>query len=250
VAALLYHHVGPVHEPACRGLTVTAEAFRRQMGALAAMGYSTILPDQWVSYVNGESDCPERCVMLTFDDAYSDLIANAFPVLARHGFSATVFVPTALAGGNIQCNPAIADAFLPLMSSAEIAEWSGKGIDFGAHSRTHADLTAISAGDIEGEISGSGDDLAELLKRPVSCFAYPYGRSNDLVRAIVMKRFTSAFGVEEGLNDRSTPLHDLRRTMVQHADMVVDVCLRARFGRSFFDKVRSAASDRLSTTSR
>jgi Predicted xylanase/chitin deacetylase len=246
---LLYHHVGPVREPACRGLTVTAEAFRRQMGALAAMGYSTLLPDQWVSYVNGaDDDCPERCVMLTFDDAYSDLIANAFPVLAKHGFSATVFVPTALAGKTIQCNPDNPDAFLPLMSPAEIAEWSAKGISFGAHSRTHVDLTRIPEADIRGEVAGSGDDLADLVRRPVSCFAYPYGHSSEVARAVVMQRFTSAFGIEEGLNDRSTPLHDLRRTMVQHRDTVVDVCLRAKFGKSIFDKVRSAASDRLPRT--
>lgn len=242
VAALLYHHVGPVREPACRGLTVAGEAFRKQMGALSAMGYTTITPADWVSYVRGKGECPPRCFMLTFDDAYADLIAHAFPVLEKYRFSATVFVPTSLAGSEIACSPSNPDAFLPLMSRNEIAHWAKKGIEFGAHSRTHADLTTLPAGELDGEIAGSGNDLAAWLGEPVSAFAYPYGHSDDRARAVASTHFAVAFGIEEGLNDASTPLFNLRRTMVQHGDTIVDVCLRARFGKSIVEKVRTAAS--------
>src|SRR6478672_9637761 len=160
VAALLYHHVGPIREPACRGLTVESESFRKQMGALSAMGYTTITPSDWSRHVKGEADCPERCFMLTFDDAYADLIANAFPVLKKYRFSATVFVPTSLAGGTIACSPSNPDAFLPLMSRNEIVEWAAEGIEFGAHSRSHADLATLSPAEAEEEIVGSGNDLA------------------------------------------------------------------------------------------
>lgn len=250
VAALLYHHVGPIREPACRGLTVTAEAFRKQMGALAAMGYSTITPSDWARYVAGKDGCPERCFMLTFDDAYADLIANAFPVLEKHGFSATVFVPTSLAGSTIACSPSKPNAFLPIMSRHEIVEWAGKGIEFGAHSRTHADLSRLAASDAEEEITGSANDLSSWLGTPITAFAYPYGHSSDSVRAVASKSFAAAFGIDEGLNDASTPLWNLRRTMVQHGDSVVDVCLRARFGKSIVAKVRSAASGQRSRSAK
>jgi peptidoglycan/xylan/chitin deacetylase (PgdA/CDA1 family) len=42
---------------------------------------------------------PKRFVCLTFDGAYKDLIASAYPVLARHGVPFAVYVPTAFPDG-------------------------------------------------------------------------------------------------------------------------------------------------------
>ena len=98
VAALLYHHVGPVTQESCRGLTIEPTAFSRQISTLSAMGYTAILPDDFAAHVRGEIEAPDRCVIITFDDAYADLCAHAFPILEKHSFPATVFVPTALVG--------------------------------------------------------------------------------------------------------------------------------------------------------
>ncbi len=240
VAVLLYHHVGPVADPACRGLTVESGRFSRQMTALSAMGFSTIHPGDWAAHLRGERDLPAWPVIITFDDAYADLTTHAFPALLRHHFSATVFVPTALIGGTIECSPHKPDAVIPVMTASGISEWAERGIEFGAHSRTHADLTRISAGDALEEIRGSRDDLAALLGRDVRTFAYPYGRWNAAVREMVSQLFETAFTIEEGLNDAGQPPSSLRRTMVQHGDSVVDVCLRARYGASALQRVRNA----------
>jgi peptidoglycan/xylan/chitin deacetylase (PgdA/CDA1 family) len=42
---------------------------------------------------------PRRFVCLTFDGAYKDLMASAYPVLSRHGVPFTVYVPTAFPDG-------------------------------------------------------------------------------------------------------------------------------------------------------
>ena len=42
---------------------------------------------------------PRRFVCLTFDGAYKDLIASAYPVLSKHGVPFTVYVPTAFPDG-------------------------------------------------------------------------------------------------------------------------------------------------------
>ena len=39
-----------------------------------------------------------KTVVLTFDDAYQDFIANALPVLRKFNYPATVFVPTDVVG--------------------------------------------------------------------------------------------------------------------------------------------------------
>jgi peptidoglycan/xylan/chitin deacetylase (PgdA/CDA1 family) len=249
IAVLLYHHVGPLREPACQGLTVLTEAFERQISTLSAMGYAAIVPDDWAAVVRGDGDIPEHSVMITFDDAYADLVEYALPVLEHHGYPAVVFVPTSLVGRTINCNPNEPGAQLPIMSAEQIATWTGRGVTFGAHSRTHADLTSLSLDDAVAEIDGSRDDLAALTGRATTTFAYPYGKLNDQVASLVRTRFHAAFTIEEGVNDVSVPLHLLRRTMVQHHDTMVDVLLRARYGRSVLQRVRSAVRGRTSETS-
>ena len=240
VATLLYHHVGPVCPPACRGLTIEPSAFARQMSTLSAMGYTAILPDDWAAYVRGEKDVPPRSVMITFDDAYADLCKYAFPVLEKHGLPATVFVPTALVGADIKCSPRDSTAALPLMTSEEILKWAARGVTYGAHSRTHADLTTLDLSAATDEIVGSRDDLARMIGAPVTSFAYPYGKYNGELASVVAQNFSTAFTIEEGLNDRSIPLSALHRTMVQNNDSLVDVLLRARYGKSVIQRLRTA----------
>jgi peptidoglycan/xylan/chitin deacetylase (PgdA/CDA1 family) len=243
-AILLYHHVGPVREEACKGLTVLPQAFARQMGTLSAMGYTAILPDDWAAYTRGEGDVPERCVMITFDDAYADLVEHALPVLERHSFPAIVFVPTSLVGKTIACNPGQPGAQLPIMSREQIARWARRGVIFGAHSRTHADLTTLSRADADAEIAGSKSDLAAMTLSEVTTFAYPYGKHDRQVEEMVAANYSVAFSIDEGINDASTPLLKLNRTMVQHKDTVVDVLLRARYGKSVLQKMRQTIAPR------
>ena len=243
VSVLLYHHVGPAAPEACRGLHVTAAAFSRQMATLAAMGHTTILPAEWAGYVRGEWELPANAIMITFDDAYEDLVAHALPVLSRHGFSATVFVPTALIGQPLQCNPSMRGATLRLMTAQQITEAAASGIEFGAHTRTHASLDRLEPSEVVDEIRGSRDDLAGIIGREVTAFAYPYGRVSPTAMKLASDLFTTSFIVENGLNDRDTPLNALRRTMVQHGDTVADVCLRARFGGSVIERFRTTARE-------
>jgi peptidoglycan/xylan/chitin deacetylase (PgdA/CDA1 family) len=240
VAALLYHHVGPVCPPACRGLTIEPATFARHMSTLSAMGYTAILPDDWAAHVRGEKDVPPRSVMITFDDAYADLCQYAFPVLEKHGFPTIVFVPTSLVGTRIKCGPRDSEAELPLMTHEQLLQWAARGVTFGAHSRTHADLTALDRFAAANEIIGSRDDLARLIGTPVTSFAYPYGKYNGELESVVAQSFSTAFAIEEGLNDSSIPLSALRRTMVQNNDSLVDVLLRARYGKSVLQRLRTA----------
>jgi len=74
---------------------------------------------------------------------------------------------------------------------------AGGLVRIGAHTRTHACLSALSAADAEGEIRGSRDDLTAMLGRPPTAFAYPYGASGtfgrDHVRIAREAGFSRAF---------------------------------------------------------
>lgn len=250
IACLLYHHVGPVRNESCNGLTVTPDAFTRQMGALAAIGYKAVTPAEWAHAARGDDKLSSRSFILTFDDCYADLAEYALPVIQRHSFNATVFVPTALAGQTIKCSPSDESAEMAIMPRNEIAKWARRGILFGAHSRSHVDLTTLDGPELDAEVRGSCEDVGEITGRRPDSFAYPYGRADSRVQTHVQAAFETAFTIEEGLNDSSVALHSLRRTMVQHNDTVVDVCLRVRFGTSVMQTLRSSIRSSLHSEAR
>src|SRR5262249_22102192 len=91
---LLYHHVGPLRPGTIRELTVSSKKFDRQVRWLAHLGYVGIRPSDWLRWLRERAGLPEKAVLFTFDDGYSDLTEHALPTLQRYGFGAVVFVVT------------------------------------------------------------------------------------------------------------------------------------------------------------
>jgi tetratricopeptide (TPR) repeat protein/peptidoglycan/xylan/chitin deacetylase (PgdA/CDA1 family) len=94
VPILLYHGIVE-HTPT---LQTSAAAFEEQMAALEAHGYHSITLRDLARMVTGEEPFPERPILITFDDARTDSFLLGDPILERHGFKATMFVPTAMVG--------------------------------------------------------------------------------------------------------------------------------------------------------
>jgi peptidoglycan/xylan/chitin deacetylase (PgdA/CDA1 family) len=232
--ALLYHHVGPrLRDSRYAALNVSAEKFERQMSWLARKGYMGIRPLDWLAWLLHGTALPPKPVLLTFDDAYADFPDYALPVLLRYSFRAVVFVVTGWIGARNSWDGA------PLMSAHQIRQCSAHGIEFGAHSRTHPDLTSLSGTQLWEEIAGSAEDLSAIIGTRVTSFAYPYGFWSEEVRASVRESFDLAFTCEEGLNQIDTDPLLLRRTMVQPGDLLLDLACRVHFGWSPVMALRS-----------
>lgn len=230
---LLYHHVGPQQPGTHRSLTVSPAKFERQIRWLARRGFRGICPADWQQWRSTGAGLPKRPVLITFDDGYADLAQHALPVLRRYGFGAAVFVVTGQLGGTNAWDEARGSGTHRLMSAEEIREWAAQGIEFGAHTRTHADLTTLSAPEIEQEVAGSRHDLEQVLGRRVTSFAYPYGFFTDGVVDCVREAFDLALGIrprERGINHLLTDPHRLQRTMVQPDDTVLDLACRVTLG--------------------
>jgi peptidoglycan/xylan/chitin deacetylase (PgdA/CDA1 family) len=236
---LLYHHVGPSRPGTFPELTVSAERFARHVNWLVRRGYFGIRPADWLSWCRNDRALPRKPVLLTFDDAYADLTTYALPLLERHNFGAAVFVVTQHIGGENAWDRLRGSQPHHLMTGDQIREWAGRGIEFGAHSRTHADLTTLSAREMRKEIDGSRDDLAAITGQHVRAFAYPFGRTNEAARSRVRAVFDCAFACEEGLNTASADLYALFRSMVQPDDSAVALASRVRFGRYPVDRWRA-----------
>lgn len=249
--ALLYHHVGPavsdqgIATPADNGryrsaLSVPSDSFERQMGWLVRHGYSGIRPADWLAWREGRGSLPRKPILLTFDDGYADFPNFVLPVLRRYGFGAAVFVISRRIGARNSWDGAL------LMNADQIRDCGAHGIEIGAHTRTHPDLTTLSGPSLAEEIDGSAADIADIIGTGVTSFAYPYGRWNDEVRARVRESFDLAFTCEEGVNDDAIGRDRLRRTMVLPGDWPVDFACRARFGWSPVTALRTQIASRIS----
>jgi len=227
---LLYHHVGPSRSGTFLDLTVSPEKFRRQVGWMARSGYVGIRPSDWLGWCRAEKCLPAKPVLLTFDDAYADIAECALPVLREYGFGAAVYVVTSELGGTNSWDEARGSSTHRLLDVDQIVYWAALGFEFGAHSRTHPDLTTLARNEAEKEIAGSKNELERALGTRVLSFVYPYGSHNETVRKLARANFQLALTVKEGLNGRDTDLYALCRSPVRPEDSLFDLWLRLKFG--------------------
>lgn len=242
----MYHNVRPP-----TGLAVADErgepwmdpaSFRRQMEWLIGRGYRGITLPELLAWVAGKGELPRRPIMLTFDDAYVDIGDHALPLLEEIGFGATVFVVADQIGGYNAWDVAQGASARRVMSAAEICRWRDRGVDFGAHSRTHPDLTTVSETQLEDEVAGSQRILSGVLGAPVRAFAYPYCRQSAAVRQCAARHFDVSFGCKRGLNARDTDRHLLRRSEPRADNGSLDLAAQTRLGFTLRDAMVSIRS--------
>ena len=204
VPILMYHYIGDVspHDPnpqLSAGLTVSADMFRQQMAWLAANGYRPVTMAALRGYLQGANDLPAKPVALTFDDGYADFYSTAFPVLSQYHFTATTFIISGF----------IDDANGHSMRSWQLVAINQAGIEIGAHTFNHPDLTTLSPTQVQGQLGPSKATLEHLVGKPVLDFAYPAGRYDAAVVAAVegagyQSAVTTQPGTTHGLADRFT----------------------------------------------
>ena len=90
---LRYHSVSFGADYCHSNNAVSARLFDRQMAYLARR-YRVVPLDRVVDFVVAGRPLPPRAVAITFDDGYLDNYEAAFPILRRHGLTATFFVAT------------------------------------------------------------------------------------------------------------------------------------------------------------
>ena len=168
-------------------ISVSPAQFRRHMQILAEKRIR-VVP------LSAIRDTP-GAVALTFDDGYRNFLEIAAPVLAEHGFPATVFVVSGHCGSDNGWpgQPAFVPR-LPLMSWRELEQVAAQGITIGAHSATHPFLTRLSAEQIRAELSGCRQVIETRLGVSADTLVYPYGDSDARVRQVASEVFRLACG--------------------------------------------------------
>lgn len=197
IPILLYHQVNDKDLFRHGYLTVVSiKSFEEQMKFLYENKYACLSLDETLAFLKANM-IPKKCVCITFDDGYRDNYYNVFPVLRRYGFKATVFLISDYIGKGKWYSrnqrrwrdERVEGDFLyfEFLNREQINKMSKYGIDFGAHSNTHPDLTRIPVSLVREEIKKSKHIIEDILGKSVNYFAYPYGCSNDVVRQEVVK---------------------------------------------------------------
>jgi peptidoglycan/xylan/chitin deacetylase (PgdA/CDA1 family) len=172
IPVLMYHSISDQDESGSRAYFRTCTAphvFEDQMANLHSNGYNACSLAQAIDQLRSGTDAAYKPVVITFDDGYSDFYREAFPILNRYGFSATVFLPTAYIGDsptqfkNKDC-----------LTWAEVRELSHHGMLFGSHTVTHPQLRELSLAEINHELVNSKKTIEEKLGSAVDSFAYPF----------------------------------------------------------------------------
>ncbi|MEV6835087.1 polysaccharide deacetylase family protein [Streptomyces sp. NPDC051133] len=212
VPILMYHSVAAAPNDATRALSVAPEAFAEQMALVGDLGLTPVttaaLADRWRT----GRPLPERPVLITFDDGYEGVHRHALPVLAKHGFPATLFVSTGWIRGAYDTGGGLDT----MLDWPQVRELASAGVEIGGHSHTHPQLDQLSDGGLRTELSRCTDIVAgELGALPVS-FAYPYGYSSRRVRrAVRAAGYAQALAVGNGLARRRQGPYALERVTVR-----------------------------------
>jgi len=120
--------------------------------------------------------CTPGMVSITFDDGYESTYTEAFPILKKYGYSATVYVITDLVG-----KPGY-------MTREQLRELADAGWEIGSHTTSHPHLTELTPCEVELELATSKAWLAGAGFK-VESFATPYGEYNDEVLELVDKYY-------------------------------------------------------------
>jgi len=211
--ALAYHAVGDVplrDDP--HGLFVRAEDLRRHIAKLREWGYRLV--SFGVLARLAAAGQAGGHAALTFDDGFADNYEILTPLLAELDAQATVFVVSGWLGKPHRSAPSAR-----IVSADELRALHEAGIEIGAHSVTHPDLSTLTYEESKSELEQSKRDLERELDAPVEVAAYPYGRASaDTVRAARDAGFLAACAAM-GLGSWDTPHHLPRQDMTNRCTL-------------------------------
>ncbi len=189
-------------------MRIRSTKFKEQMLALREAEIPVISLSDYMAWRRGERAIPERCVVITIDDGYDDLHAEALPVFRELGYPFTFYIYTDFLGGAGRT-----------LSDDEVRELIAAGGELGSHSISHDFLVRgrRSRGDawLETELKGSKEALERRFGVEVTSFAYPYGEYNDEVAELAAGYgYTSAVTVNGAKAGFDTGAMELPRYII------------------------------------
>jgi peptidoglycan/xylan/chitin deacetylase (PgdA/CDA1 family) len=182
-------------------IAITPKEFDEQMAYLHNNDYTTISPDDLLDYIQYNAQLPEKPILITFDDGYRDTYTEAYPILKKYNFTATIFLITDYVGNNIR-----------YLNWEQVKEMHSNGFTFGSHTLNHVSLLDASNEYATYQLTKSREGIEWILKEQVKYFAYPGGFYNQTIAQLVKQSgYRAAFAVQLGKNTTTSDIYALSR---------------------------------------
>lgn len=200
IHAFVYHRFGDSRYPSTN---IALDVFESQLQLLRDGNWTVLSLGEVVRRMRSGAELPQRCAVLTIDDAFESFLKGGVPLLRRYGFPATLFVNTAAIGtpGNVDW--------------VQLRALAVSGIEIGNQTVTHPYLLDRRNGEtrdqwrlrIRGELRQAQTILQDRLGKAPTLFAYPYGEYDPEVQDLVRDAgFSAAVAQTSGV---ITPQSDL-----------------------------------------
>ncbi|MDD6133882.1 MAG: polysaccharide deacetylase family protein [Selenomonadaceae bacterium] len=189
-------------------LAVRPDDFDEQMRYLRDNGYHTISPDELYDSIAGNGELPENPVLITFDDGYEDNYTNAYPILKKYGFKATIFVITSFLGKDKN-----------YLTWDQAREMDAHGISIESHTVDHKSMTDLTDEQLRMELVDSKKKAEKELGHSVDYMAYPTGTYNLHIAEMVKEAgYKAAFTIKYGNVDKASNIYALERVPIFHTE--------------------------------
>lgn len=152
----------------------------------------TVSPEWFYDWVPRAREVWGNELVITFDDAYRDVLIPACIARQKYRVRTVVFVPTAHIGKAFPRTP------YDVMHGSELAFMAGYGVELGSHGHDHRDMRRLPAGLLASHLALSKEILEHLdgvLAGRV--FAPPHGYLTPDMASIA---YAAGFGSTWGTN--------------------------------------------------
>ncbi len=197
IPILMYHSITDAPEPGTSPyyqVNTSPDRFREHLRFLKENGYKTISLSCLIDRLSvegskskkqehgstkadrqrridkgGRAEGDNKLVVITFDDGFRNFATKAFPALQEHGFTATMFLPTAFINDSRKSFKGT-----ECLTWSEVRELRRDGIEFGSHTVNHPVLVDLPMHQVRDELRQSKAELEQNLGEAVTTFCYPY----------------------------------------------------------------------------
>ncbi|TDE06754.1 polysaccharide deacetylase family protein [Flavobacterium hiemivividum] len=205
VPILCYHQIKDFNASAgamTKVYTVKPVDFVAQMKALSEAGYNSILPEQLYEYLVHNAPLPAKPIMITFDDTRAEQYSIGAAEMKKYGFKGVFFVMT------VSINRP------GYMSKEEIKSLADEGHVVAAHTWDHHMVTKYSGEDWNTQLVKPKAKLEEIIGKPLTDFAYPFGLWNTAAIPELKKSGYKMAYILSTKRDSIDPLYTIRRMIV------------------------------------
>ena len=186
--------------------------------------------NNWKSFTISElvklDEIPKKSFVVTFDDGFEDNFLNAFPILKKYNFKATIYlVPNQKTNHWEEKNTTVLSN---LLNEKQILEMQKLGlIEFGSHTLSHVNLSTINDEQLLNELKKSKEEVEKITNQECEAFAYPYGKFDDnIVNSVKRVGYKNATVVKRGLFKKDDDVFTIKRVGILGTESFFDFLLK------------------------